>query len=221
MQTRISQTRNWTLVAGTLCLVFMVASWTFGEQQPFQPNPPGHFMQPEGGGRMPQEMQQGMQQGQGMRRPNGPGMMPGGPDRNRKDILRDLLQPEIQKELALTNEQRQKLDDIRFNSEKESIQYRSSLQILQMELSRLIDAENPDRTAIDKKIQEISQMESALLRSSINSGLNARAVLTGEQRSKLTQFMQNRIKGDRMPPNHPFPRADHPNDQAPAAPSKP
>jgi Spy/CpxP family protein refolding chaperone len=116
-----------------------------------------------------------------------------------RNSVADLLRPDIQKELGITGEQRQKLDDIRFNSEKESIQHRSALQILRLELSRLTDAENPDRAAIDKKIQEVAQEEGALMRSSINTRLNARAVLTAEQRSKLAQLMRNRPKEQGMP----------------------
>jgi Spy/CpxP family protein refolding chaperone len=107
--------------------------------------------------------------------------------------MAQLLRPDVQKELAITAEQRKKLEDIRFNSEKESIQHRAAIQIQHMELSRLMEADNPDRAAIDKKLQELAQEESALLRSSIYTRLNSRAVLTAEQRAKLAQFWQNRM----------------------------
>ena len=71
----------------------------------------------------------------------------------------------------------------------------------------------PDRAAIDKKIQEVAQEEAALMRSSINTRLNARAILTAEQRAKLVQFMQNRMRAERpqaeggMPPGRPASKA--------------
>ncbi|HTY63155.1 MAG TPA: periplasmic heavy metal sensor [Acidobacteriota bacterium] len=116
-----------------------------------------------------------------------------------RDPVADLMRPDVQKELGITAEQRQKLEDIRFNSEKESIQHNSALRIHRMELSRLTDAENPDRAAIDKKIQEIGQEETAMMRSSINARLNARSLLTAEQRTKLAQLRQSRSQRGRMP----------------------
>jgi Spy/CpxP family protein refolding chaperone len=228
MQTLKCHSWNWALVAGILCLVLMAASWSFGQEPPLQqnrPEPGGRFMRSGDRGQMQQEMP-----GPGMMRRNGRGMMPGGPgpDLKLRNSIDGLLRPEIQKELAITPEQRQKLQDIRFNSEKESIQHRASLQVLHLELSRLIDSENPDRALIDKKIQQVAQEEASLLSSSVNSGLNARALLTAEQRTKLEPIMQNRMKGERMPAagrpqGQPFPRAGQARRQGPlpAASAKP
>jgi Spy/CpxP family protein refolding chaperone len=163
----------------------------------------------------------------GMRGPNGPGMMPGNPEMGKRESM-ELLRPEIQRELAITVEQRKKLEDIRFNSEKESIQHRAAAQIQRMDLSRLIDAENPDKAVIDKKVQEVAQEEAALMRSSINARLGARAVLTAEQRSKLEQLRENRQGPGRAPagdmqPGRPAPKAGQAGERtsAPAAHAKP
>jgi Spy/CpxP family protein refolding chaperone len=186
---------KWALILATLCCTLMVAVLAFGQDQPPQQNQPSPAMrmrpQAQGFGMMPGN------QGPGMRGPFGPGMMRGNRDAGQGNYIANLLRPDVQKELAITAEQRQKLDDIRFTEEKETIQNRSALQIHRMELSRLSDAENPDRTAIDKKIQEIAQDEAALMRSSITGRLNARNVLTAEQRSKLAQFMRNRGRAGR------------------------
>jgi Spy/CpxP family protein refolding chaperone len=146
-----------------------------------------------------------------------------------QDSISDLMRPDVQKELAMTAEQCKKLDDVRFNSEKESIQNRAVLQIQRLELSRLLDSETPDRQAIDKKIQEVAQAEAALLRSSINARLSVRALLTAEQRTKLASFMRNRANTEWMPaeaaapPRQPAPRAGQPRERLPlpVAPDKP
>jgi Spy/CpxP family protein refolding chaperone len=227
MQIRNCRSWNWTWVACNLCLILMVASLSFGQEPPLQQNRPapgGRFMQPNAEESMPQGMR-----GPGMRRSQGPGMMPGGPAMGQRNATEALLKPEVQKELAITTEQRKKLEDIRYNDEKETIQHRASLQILHLELSRLADSENPDRAIIDKKIQEVAQEEAFLLRSSINARLNAQAVLTAEQRTKLEQIMKNRRMEERMPDgngipqNQPFPRANQSRRPAPspAAPAKP
>jgi len=219
MGTTIWRGREWTLLLGILSIVLMVSLLAFGHGQPPQQNqqPPGGPMNqraargPMAPG-MPGPWAQGpWAQGSRMRRPNGPRMMRRGPELGRRDSMSELLRPDVQKELAITAEQRKKLEDIRFNSEKESIQHRAALQIQHMELSRLMEADNPDRAAIDKKIQELAQEESALLRSSINTRLNSRAVLTAEQRTKLAQFRQNRVGRGRpqaaggMKPGQPAP----------------
>jgi len=219
MGTTIWRRREWILVPGILCIVLMVSLLAFGQEQPPQQNqqPPGGPMNqraargPMAQG-MPGSWAQGPgMQGTGMRRPNGPRMMHRGPEFGQRDAMAELLRPDVQKELAITAEQRKKLEDIRFNSEKESIQHRAAIQIQHMELSRLMEADNPDRAAIDKKLQELAQEESALLRSSINTRLNFRAVLTAEQRTKLAQFRQNRMGRGRpqaegsMQPGRPAP----------------
>jgi Spy/CpxP family protein refolding chaperone len=176
MGNQICRPQSWTLMACILWIALLVSLSAFGQERPPQENRPAP-------GR---PMFQGMP---------GPGMR--GPGMRQRDSVPDLMRPEIQKELAITAEQRQKLADIHFNAEKESIQHRSALQILHLELSRLTDAENPDRAVIDKKIQEVAREEGALMRSSINARLNMRAVLTAEQRTQLEQWMQTRMRQGR------------------------
>ncbi len=55
-----------------------------------------------------------------------------------------------------------------------------------------MQAESPDRAAIDKKIQEISQARTALMKTRANELLDVRAVLTKEQRDKIREIMQTR-----------------------------
>lgn len=103
-----------------------------------------------------------------------------------------LRSPQFQKELGLTEEQQQKLKDIGFNTAKAGIQQSAELRVRRLELARLMEAENPDRAAIDKKLQEISQAQAALSRSRINALLDGRAVLTAEQRAKVKELLQKR-----------------------------
>jgi Spy/CpxP family protein refolding chaperone len=225
MENQICRPQSWTLMACILCIVLLVSLSAFGQEQPPQQN------QPAPGGPMSQGMH-----GPGMRGLGGPGMMHGGAGMmpmglgmRQRDSMSDLMRPEILKELAITAAQRQKLADIHFIAEKESIQHRSALQILHLELSKLTDAENPDRAAIDKKIQEVAQEEAAQMRASINARLNTRAVLTAEQRTKMEQLMQTRMRPGMpqteggMPPGRPPAKAGQAREKAPlpAPPEKP
>jgi Spy/CpxP family protein refolding chaperone len=222
MENQMCISRNRTWIPGILCIALMISFSAFGQEQPRQQNrpaPAGQMNHPEAGGLMPQAMPDQRMPGPGMMGPAGLGGMSGGPKLEPRDSAIDLLRPEVQKELAITAEQRQKLEDIQFNSEKEAIQHRAALQVLHMELSRLINSENTDRAAIDKKIQEVAQEEAFLMRSSINARLNTRAILTTDQRAKLSQFMQkNQMRAPRppaegvMPPIQP---ASKPNPASP------
>jgi len=226
MKNRVYDSRNWALILGVLCVLLMATTLTFGQDQT-----PQQGQRAPGGPPMP-----GMRQGMGgpgmMRRMPGMGggsMTHGFANSRRRDSIAELFRPQVQQELGITAEQRQKLNDIRFNMEKEAIQYRSSLQIHRLELSHLINSENPDRAAIDKKIQEVAQDEGSLMRSSINGRLNARGVLTAEQRTKLAQLRQNRWRAGRrqaeggMRPGQPASKAGQSRERAPlpVAPAKP
>ncbi len=212
MGTTTDRFLNSILVFGLLFIGFAVTSSAFGQEPPAPP-PGGPMMNPWAGNgpMMPGMPAQGMMQGR-----RGPGMMGemprqrmmpgmGGPARMQRmpgmwtgDPIAGLVRrPEIQKELGVTPEQLKKLEDIRFNTEKETIQHRAALQVQRLELGRLIGADAPDRAAIDKKVQEVAQEEAALMRISITARLDARSVLTPEQRTKLSQIMRERARPQR------------------------
>ncbi len=184
MKARVYRFHSLNLVIVFASLLLLSVSLAFAQDPPPQ-EPPAPAMP----GGMPGP---GMMRQEGMQRQRmmpGRGMMQGMPQMGEPEPMAALLRrPEIQKELGLTSEQLQKLEDIRFNSEKETIKHRSALQIMHLELRRLTSAENPDRAAIDKKIQETAQEEAALMRTSVNARLDARSVLTAEQRTKLQQL---------------------------------
>lgn len=143
------------------------------------PGPPGEFMF------------QGAMPGPGF---GGPMGRRGFRDMEGGRIFELLQRPDVQKELGITEEQRNKLEDIAFNARKAAIQARSNLEVYRLELTRLMRADNPDRSAIDKKLQEVAQAEAALRRSMINSFLDTRNVLTKEQRDKVREGMQKLIR---------------------------
>jgi len=111
-----------------------------------------------------------------------------------QELVQLLNLPEIRKALAITEEQRIKLDDIAFNSRKASIQQGATLEVQRLELQRLVQSENPDRPAIDKKITEISQAQAALMRTQINALVDARSTLTREQMQKVRDHMQRQMR---------------------------
>ena len=147
-------------------------------------------------------------QDRGPMMPQAPGMR-GAPEPGRiqaEQLLRLLEQPAAQKALVITEEQRKKIEELSFNVRKTAIQQQAVLQVQRMELERLMQADSPDRAAIEKKIPEISQAEAAVMRARINALLDLRAVLTKEQRDKVRTFADQRARqaarmgGQQAPP---------------------
>ena len=106
--------------------------------------------------------------------------------------MRWLHSPRIRSELDLTEEQGQKLKDIGLDAAKTAIRQRADIKIQRLELAQLMGAENPDRAAIENKLGQIGQIETALKRSMVNAFLDGRSVLTEEQRTKVKELMEKR-----------------------------
>lgn len=186
----------------------------FGPMQPrfMVPPRPGRAQRLQMRALRPLQMAKRIQRG-----PLGPGMenrpMIGGLPGMPGSIMGPLSRPEVQKELGITADQRKKLEDIRFASERASIQARADVQIQQLELQHLMGAETPDRTAIDKKIQDLAQAQAALMRAQFNNQIDTRNVLTKEQRDKIQDVLQR--------PKPAQPKQNPPAPPNPPAPKKP
>jgi Spy/CpxP family protein refolding chaperone len=85
-------------------------------------------------------------------------------------------------ELRLTDEQRQKLEDVRYRHQKKVIPMQSDLRLAAVDLRHLMRAENPDAHAINAQIDRIAGMRASVGKERVASMLEARAILTPEQR---------------------------------------
>lgn len=96
--------------------------------------------------------------------------------------------PSIREELGLTGAQEEKLQALHRDARKSRIRSRADLQILRLDLSALMRADNPDRGAITSKLEEMA----ALRTSQVLAGLDQRAamqeILTPEQWEKMKTF---------------------------------
>lgn len=151
-----------------------------------------------------------------------------------EQLLRLLGQPAAQKALVITEEQRKKIEELSFNVRKTAIQQQAALQVQRLELERLMQADTPDRAAIDKKIPEIAQAETTMMRARINALMDLRALLTKEQRDKIGELTAQRArqaaqaraqqaapKAKIAPPAPRNPMAPRPGPQPPAPPQQP
>jgi Spy/CpxP family protein refolding chaperone len=90
--------------------------------------------------------------------------------------------------LALTAQQRAKLEDIHDKRRRDDIRAGADIQIARLDLRNLIEADNADRGAIESQIDRVAQLEASLHKSRVGTLLDGRAVLTAQQRAKLEEL---------------------------------
>jgi protein CpxP len=100
--------------------------------------------------------------------------------------------------LDLTAAQREKLDAIRDRQQRQGIEARAQLETAGLDLRKLMRADSPSQTQINTQIDRMAKMRADLQKSRIGAMLEARAVLTDEQRAKLKEARSKR----RGPPPH-------------------
>jgi len=87
--------------------------------------------------------------------------------------------------LGLSEEQQNKIKDILTPYKKDMIKKIADLEIMETDLSELIQQEQPNLDAIKKQIQENSVLAADIRYSRISFDINVRAILTEAQRDTL------------------------------------
>jgi Spy/CpxP family protein refolding chaperone len=113
--------------------------------------------------------------------------------------------------LNLTEEQKKDVDKIRFDMEKQTIDQKANLATARLELQQLFKAENPDKSAIEKKINEMADLGVQLRMTRLNAWFAVNKLLTQEQQKTWKKVllygsaMQGRKMGMRHQGKHPMP----------------
>ncbi|MES2221361.1 MAG: Spy/CpxP family protein refolding chaperone [Acidobacteriota bacterium] len=109
--------------------------------------------------------------------------------------------PTFRERIGMTPEQAQKIRTETFDFRKAEIHNRAELQVKRLELRELMSVENPDRGAINSKLEEISAARLTHAKAAVNFHLDMRAALTPEQKQKLQEmrkdFFQHRFGSGR------------------------
>ena len=154
---------------------------------------------PEAGGR-----EWGRMDGFGRDRGGRMGMRGFGGDGEREfGLLRALHDPDVRKQVGISDDQFAKLRQQESDFRKTEIRERADLQVKRIDLRDLLSADKPDRSAIDAKLQEISTAQLALEKSAVDHRLDMRDAVTPEQRDKLRQLMRDRWQQHRGGPGGP------------------
>ena len=101
--------------------------------------------------------------------------------------------PELAKEIGLTEAQAKKIDGMATTYRKETISTEADLKIAKMELQDLFDEVGNDG-AIRKKASEVSKLQEKIYNSRIEHRLAMNKVLTAEQQKKMKSMKHMKMK---------------------------
>lgn len=102
-----------------------------------------------------------------------------------------LNNPAMRQRLGITSDQAAKIQQQNLDFQKSQIRNRADLEVKRLELNELLAADNPDRAAINAKLQEVSAAQMASEKAGIDNRLALRDILTPAQRTQLQQLRTN------------------------------
>ena len=121
----------------------------------------------------------------GQRGPDRAWMGPGGPGMRGPGMERGMRRANLLRDLDLSKEQRDKIADLRDKQQRSAIRSQADLQVARLDLRRLMRADKPDRAAINRQIDRVTELRSELEKSRVGMMLDMRSVLTPEQLEKV------------------------------------
>jgi Spy/CpxP family protein refolding chaperone len=105
---------------------------------------------------------------------------------------RALRDPQIRQQLGISDQQASKLEQDITTFRKAQIQNRANLEIQRIDLQNLLAADNPDRAAVDSKLQQVGAAQQALEKSAVDFAVTLKQEIPPEQRQKIRQFLGER-----------------------------
>lgn len=107
---------------------------------------------------------------------------------------RMLHDPNFRTKLGITDEQYSKLRTAFLDSSKAAIQNHADLKIKRLELADLMSTEKVDRAQVNQKINEISALQTAIMKNQVETRLTVKETLTPDQLNKLQQWRQAQMR---------------------------
>jgi Spy/CpxP family protein refolding chaperone len=187
--------RWWTFAVAALLVTAAPTTRVAMAQQPPAPEPEGTELDAgpgdeEGAGfedGLALDVEPAQLRGGGIRRPT-----VGNRDLRDRRAGRAQGMRELAKELNLTATQRDRLEDVRDQHRRKAIAMRADLEVAMLDMRKLVRADQPDRRAIDAQIDRTSAMRAELQKARMAALLDARAILTPQQREKLRELRGSR-----------------------------
>ncbi|MGA9884946.1 MAG: periplasmic heavy metal sensor [Candidatus Acidiferrales bacterium] len=108
---------------------------------------------------------------------------------------RALNNPQVRKQLGISDEQATTFDQQLTDFAKTMIRDRANLQVQQVDLQHLLAQQNPDRSAVDSQLQQLSAARVQLQQAAVNFYLTLKQEIPPEQQQKIRQFLRERRPG--------------------------
>jgi Spy/CpxP family protein refolding chaperone len=99
--------------------------------------------------------------------------------------------PKVAKELNLTPEQQQKLDDLRYQHRKDAVTLKRDMELKRLDLEREMEKDNPDPQVIDRLMDEQGALRTRMGKAKFHNLMDMKKILTPEQWSKVREQMQS------------------------------
>ena len=183
--------KTWLIPVGVLLLAVSMAFTALGAN---------------GDGTGPQtDTGMGMGQGRGMKQNVGRGGGMGGGIRmgamqgiGMQMLERVLDDPAFVTAVGLSDTQVDQIRTKTSEARKNSIRTKSEMQLLQVDLTTLLNADNPNLSQVDAKIDAISELHARTMKDNIHLMVELKGMLSDEQLANLKQYIQdNRKQGKR------------------------
>jgi Spy/CpxP family protein refolding chaperone len=115
------------------------------------------------------------------------------PDPPRHAPMPGMGKPDNFAKLKLSDEQKEQMKNIRFETQKKEIELRSKLALSRLELGRLVMSETPEKSAIEKRMNEVVANEASLKMNKLNGWFEANKNLTPEQQKVWREFLRAEV----------------------------
>jgi Spy/CpxP family protein refolding chaperone len=96
-----------------------------------------------------------------------------------------LLTPQAAEELDLTADQQDKLKELCYSHQEKVLETKQKIEREQLELKKLMDADDPNESKIKAKVREIGSLKTDLQLAQVDTYFAVRKILTDEQIEKM------------------------------------
>ncbi len=103
----------------------------------------------------------------------------------------------VLEKLNITKDEKNKIENIRLNAEKENIRTGAEVKIKMLELRNLLEEPNTNEKDIDKLVDEIGVLKSKMMKNKVQSVLEIKKVLGPEKSEELRKIIGDGM-GDGM-----------------------
>jgi len=98
------------------------------------------------------------------------------------------------KKLNLTEAQKKSIHQIRMATAKSMIQKKADLKIAKLDLHQMLHSDPVEMSSVEKQLNKISGLKTAMALDRINARQDIKALLTPEQKKKLSEIMRSSHK---------------------------